>query len=97
MQWRSIADFELTRVYWMLIIDGPLTLFEITERTGWTKHRANQRLYQLREAQCVELLDRKQHAGAYNTLYNRREPCGKWAAISDLEPDVIIVTVEKDT
>lgn len=69
---------DLDRLYWLLVIKGPLTMQEICAFTNWTRLETNSRLYYLRKTTCAELIERDQHRGLLN-------PCGKWKAITETE------------
>ena len=69
------AQKEQTRIYWMLHLEGPLTMPDLRARTNWTTHRLNQRLYQLRTDGCVRLIERGRHTRLNSTGANQ---CGRW-------------------
>ncbi len=91
----AVRQPKLDQLYWLLVIKGPMTLTEIVEFTGWTYYQANQWLQQLKGSDSVELLEREQHRGAYNYQSHGHNRCGRWAAITDLEPDVITMKIAK--
>lgn len=68
----------VTRLYWLLVISGPLTLPEIRDETNWTTHDANSRLSELKRTGCVRLIERGQHGESGHR-------CGRWMAITERE------------
>jgi hypothetical protein len=70
---------DLDRVYWSLVIFGPMTFHDLQAWTNWTRHRLNQALENLKHTGCVELIERNQHR---SPRWNA-QPCGKWRACLD--------------
>lgn len=89
----SPARQDETRIYWLLVIEGPLMMRQIRELTGWSCYRANAVLYRLRRHGLAQLIEKGQH---YHRHTNRYGPlrganrCGKWQAIADCEVGEIV-------
>jgi hypothetical protein len=73
-----------TRVYWLLVVSGPLMQREIRRVTNWTPHRTNETLYRLRLAGLCRLIERGRHYQRHvdGPGANR---CGRWQAITEVE------------
>lgn len=91
---RCFADLapsrkDETRLYWLLVTDGPLMQREIRTRTEWTPHRTNETLYRLKVAGLVRLIERGQHYQRHveGPGANR---CGRWQAITESEIGEIV-------
>src|SRR3990167_7655839 len=74
---------DCTRLYWMLILDGPLSMRELRLRTNWTTHRTNDALYRLKTGGDVRLMERGQYVQPNSGMGSNR--CGKWRAVTDQE------------
>lgn len=68
---------HLDRLYWLLVIYGPMTMGEIMAETNWTRLETNSRLYWLRKTGCVRLIERLRHRGRLNA-------CGKYEAVPEM-------------
>lgn len=71
---------DQTRLYWMLVIAGPLTMRDLRAETNWTTSRTNDALYRLRKAGCVRLVERGLHVQKHH-FSNGGIRCGKWEAV----------------
>ncbi len=78
----SLSRKDETRVYWLLVISGPLMQREIRSLTNWTPHRTNETLYRLRMAGLCRLIERGQHYQRHidGPGANR---CGRWVAVAE--------------
>ena len=64
------------RLYWLLVLKGPMTLPEIQQETNWTPKRSADMVYRLKRQGCIELVERRRHGIRWHR-------CGKWRAIQD--------------
>lgn len=71
---------DQTRLYWVLVLEGPLTMPELRARTNWTTKRTNDTLYRLKQDGCVRLTEKGQH---YQRQTFGANWCGKWRAITE--------------
>jgi hypothetical protein len=56
----SARGKDQTRLYWLLVLEGPLTMPDLRLRTNWTTKRTNDTLYRLRQNGCVRLTEKGQ-------------------------------------
>lgn len=78
-----------TRLYWLLVIEGPKMQREIRAVTNWTPHRTNETLYRLRVAGLVRLTERGQHYQRHEWTRGANR-CGRWQAITESEVGEIV-------
>ena len=71
----------LTRLYWLLVLSGPLTLPEIREATGWSTRQGNNYLCALKRQGYVRLTERGRHHRPHS-VYPGWQSGGKWQAIT---------------
>lgn len=75
----SKTQQQATRLYWLLVVAGPLTMPEIRQQTNWTTARVNNTLRRLRMAGDVRRLPGKtyerQRGGSWANW------CGKYQAV----------------
>lgn len=69
--WRDQA-----RIYWTLVIRGPMTLPDLRVWTNWTTHRANDAIFQLKRRGDVILVERDRHPHP-----GKGRRCGRWAPV----------------
>ncbi len=89
----SASKRDLDRLYWSLVVFGPMTLYDIQKWTNWTRSRSNDALHRLKVSGCVELTERGQH----RTGFANQMRCGKWKAITEtpyIVVDAIVVDAE---
>lgn len=76
----SASKADLDRLYWSLVVLGPMTSWDLQVWTNWTRSRVNDATHKLRQLGLCELIERNQHHGS-----PRGMRCGKWKAVTESE------------
>jgi hypothetical protein len=91
----SARGKDQTRLYWLLVLEGPLTMPDLRLRTNWTTKRTNDTLYRLRQNGCVRLTEKGQHYQYQRSTFGCcANWCGKWVAITEAAVSDEIIDAE---
>lgn len=77
----SASKADLDRLYWSLVVLGPMTTWDIIEWTNWTRSRTNDATHRLRAVGLCQLIE----VGQHRSKSRNQQWCGKWKAVTESE------------